>query len=219
MSLPHFKFALITPTRGDRSILLQQCKNLAARQTYQHSEHLIIDFDPSTKDKDITARYRHGFNLAQDMGMDFVLFWEDDDWYCPRYSQYMVKNWIEKGKPHLFGQCQSFYYHLKLQRGRLLNHAGRSSAFNTLIRCDKKIRWPADNEPFADLFLWRNYPGIAINMPSVYSPITIGIKHGIGLAGGAGHKAKYSSRSIYDHSWFTRAVAHPDIDFYDKLDF
>lgn len=211
------KFALVIPTRGDRPQFIEQCKSLIARQTLQPTEVLWMDYKPESNRKDITQRYRRGVELATKKGYQFVVFWEDDDWYHPKYLEWLIGEWQKKGRPNSFGVGETYYYHHAM--GGLLHyhHPKRSSAFCMIMKLPVRMNWPNDNQPFLDMHIYKSMGTKTIMFPKdqIYA---IGIKHGIGLSGGGGHRAvhKYKISPKENRDWFYSHIGE-DIKFYDNL--
>ena len=207
-------FCLIIPTRGDRPKFLQQCRKQIARQTLQPNGVIWMDYAPEGPAKDITQRYRRGVEQATKAGYEFVVFWEDDDWYHPDYLKWLVEGWKAKGKPNFYGVGETYYYHLGLESHIHMKHAGRTSMFCTLAKLPWRIQWPADSQPFLDMHIHRQTKVVTVDFPpnQVYA---IGIKHGIGKTGGGGHngRLKYQSGK---KPWFTNWVG-TDLPFYDAV--
>ena len=67
-------------------------------------------------------------------GYDFVVFWEDDDWYHPKYLEWLIGEWVKKNKPNFFGVGETYYYNLLIGKSHHMPHPGRTSAFCTLIK-------------------------------------------------------------------------------------
>lgn len=211
------KFALIIPTRGDRPQFIKQCKFLISRQTLQPNEVIWMDYPPEDNRKDITQRYRRGVEQATKKGYNFVVFWEDDDWYHPKYLEWLVGEWQKKGMPNAFGVGETYYYHHSL--GGLLHyhHPERSSAFCMIMKLPVRMKWPHDYQPFLDMHIYKTIGTQTIMFPKnqIYA---IGIKHGIGLSGGGGHRAIHGYKILpkENREWFYRNVGE-DIKFYDTL--
>lgn len=207
-------FCLIIPTRGDRPKFLQRCREQIARQTLQPKGCIWMDYAPESEAKDITQRYRRGVEQATRAGYEFVVFWEDDDWYHPGYLQWLVTNWQAKGRPDFFGVGETYYYHLGLESHIHMPHPGRTSMFCTLARLPWRITWPADSQPFLDMHIHRQGKVITIPFPAdqVYA---IGIKHGIGKTGGGGHNSRMSYKSG-KKAWFSKWVGG-DLPFYEAM--
>ena len=208
------KIGVVIPTRGDREgfldnalrmlkgqlILDSSPKNLYGHVQLLWENVIIVDFTPSDDKKDITKRYRIGYDTLRNRGLDAIFFWEDDDWYSPMYIQVMIHEWIKAGKPDIFGTNYTIYYHLKLQKWFKMEHYERASAMNTLIVPDLAIKWCPDDEPYTDAYLWLNIQG------KTFTPeehISLGMKHGIGLTGGGSHidrlhRYKYSGEGLLE---------------------
>ena len=107
------KLGVLIPTRGDREKFLNHAKFLLSKQTIKPDEINIVDFKPSDNEKDITKRYRIGCEqLFNEKKCDLVVFWEDDDWYSPKYLETIKNNWIESENPQIIGIGKTIYYHI-----------------------------------------------------------------------------------------------------------
>lgn len=213
------KIATITPTRGDRKDFLAQCRRMIHRQTLPPDEVIFVDFHSRDNEKDITLRYRRGIAEAIKRGCDIALFIEDDDWYHHEYIEWMVRMWESRGRPDLFGIEETYYYHLKLQNLWHSNHADRASAFSTLVNLKfTGMTWPADNDPFTDLWIWREWKcrkaTIKFDREKIY---TIGVKHGMGLTGGSGHRNNIRWTMQKAQFWFNGKINQMDAQFYNRM--
>ena len=99
----------------------------------------------------------------------------------------MLTEWINHGKPEIFGTNYTYYYHIGMLKFKKLVHFRRASAMNTLIKPDLNIVWPVDNDPYTDLNLWKQLNGVTFTPKEI---ISIGIKHNIGKTGGQYHNSK-----------------------------
>jgi len=209
----------VTPTRGDRGQLLEQCKKYVERQTHKVQEHIIIDYPPTGKQKDITPRFRDGINQAISKGADIIVFMEDDDWYHPNYIKQMLAGWNSVGRPACFGIGFTYYYHIGTRAWTTMRHPQRASAFCTMLTATaiNNFKWPSDSDPFLDVHLWKKIPGGRTIMPQPL--IALGIKHGIGLSGGMGHNKKWRAYTNTDlsMSWLRGVVGEEDFKFYQQL--
>ena len=225
------KIGIITPDRGDRPELLNQWRYLLLNQTLKPNYIILVDhklLEPSGE-VDITKRYRIGYDLLRNKGLDLIAYIENDDFYAPTYLEYWANKWIEKGKPDLLGSDFTYYYHLKLKKYFKFNHEQRSSMMNTFMKPDMTFEWCADNEPYTDMHLW-NYAVMAgfFGGPSpfkgciVQPPIlSIGMKHGVGLCGGLGHNSQSRivngqlandrlNRYVHEDNGFLQANVDPE---------
>ena len=212
------KIIAVTPTRGDRPRLLDQCKYYIGRQTYPIYKHLIIDHPPKDNEKDITLRFREGITQAFSEGADLVIIAEDDDWYHPDYVGQMVNGWESAGNPSTFGISYTYYYHLGISSFMFMKHPERASAFSTMVTKDVlRMKWPADKDPFFDIVLWKQFKGKTMMPDKILS---LGIKgYAVGaLFGGMGHNSTWQAYrdKDADMSWLHNVVGE-DFEFYRKL--
>jgi glycosyltransferase involved in cell wall biosynthesis len=222
---------VIIPTRGDRPEFLKQAINLLYRQSVKPTEVLIIDDAPQPGVKDITKRYRIGYDEFRNKNFDVLFFWEDDDYYTPNYIETMLNAWLASGKPDLFGTTYTIYYHIGLQKYFTMNHLERSSAMSTMIKPDMDFNWPIDTEPYTDTHLWmvakHTKYGLFFNKLKgvVFTPqqhICLGIKHGVGLTGGDMHTTRLHRYDQYgqpdeDHKFLSSVVDTESLEFYKSF--
>jgi glycosyltransferase involved in cell wall biosynthesis len=186
------RVGVIVPTRGDRPLFLQNCKRLISNQTLKPTEVLFVDFKPINSQKDITKRYRFGYDYFRNKGLDVIALMEDDEWYHPEYLERMTSQWDKSGRPDLLGTNYTIYYHVRLFKYFIMRHTRRSVAMSTLIKPDMNFNWCPDTEAYTDSHLWfaakhqygKKLTGI------VWAPpfhLCLGIKHGVGLTGGSNH--------------------------------
>ena len=178
--------AVLIPSRNDRPDFLANCLRMMQAQTLQPYHIEIVDDKALSNEKDITWRYRIGYDRLRNKCFDVIALIENDDWYSPNYLEYMVQQWIDAGKPVLFGTDYTIYYHLKEQAYFTMNHDDRASAMNTLIRPDFYFNWCKDNDPYTDIHLW-HHAGTTQKIIHPDKHYSIGMKHGIGLCGGRNH--------------------------------
>lgn len=176
--------AVVIPNRAGRKVFMKQCLKMINRQTLKPDHIEIVDYAPLSLEKDITQRYKYGYNQCR--SFDVVLFMENDDYYHPQYIEYMVSKWIENGRPQLLGMDHTIYYHLHKRAYFTMHHITRSSAMNTLLTGNLNFTWPADNDPYTDIHIWMKagLKGLIITPDKEYC---IGMKHGVGLCGGGNH--------------------------------
>ena len=86
-----------------REKFLHQAIALISEQTYQPSIIEIVQDPPIYKIPDVAWRYKIGIERCKQKGADVIIFWEDDDWYKYTYIESMIKHWIMKGNPAIFG--------------------------------------------------------------------------------------------------------------------
>tara|TARA_Y100001972_G_scaffold123236_1_gene170155 strand:- start:262 stop:951 length:690 start_codon:yes stop_codon:yes gene_type:complete len=188
------KIGILTPTRGDRPLFVDQYNEIIKSQTLQPDEIIKVDYKPVSQKKDLGARYRIGIQEAQEKKCDILFLWEDDDWYHPNYLQWMYNKWLEYDKPDVLGVNETYYYHIIENRLRHLKHDGRSSAFCTLLKLPYKYSFTQDEDIFFDLHLYKTHAKKYLKSKTISFDneiYAIGIKHGYGVSGGAGHNPKF----------------------------
>jgi hypothetical protein len=213
--------AALVPTRGDRPDFVAHCRWLISRQTRKIDHVEFVDFPPAGPEKDITKRYRVGLSRLCDK-TDVIFLWEDDDWYSKEYVEKMLGGWEQENRPELFGFSKTCYYHICTMSRSEMSHPGRASAMNTLVRADavERIKFPEDSQPFFDISLWKSLRGTAHD---VYGWPCVGIKHGVGLSGGIGHRRDWLGYNIQDPEMdWLRSLMKEDaddrsLDFYKSI--
>lgn len=208
------KVGVIIPDRGDRPELLSHCLKMIESQTRKADLIYTIDFKPTSKAPDLTKRVRLGFEWAKNEGCDCVLIMENDDYYSENYIETMVDEWIKAGRPELFGTAYTYYYHIFKRQYNKIDHPKRASLMNTLISCKADISFPKDDYVFLDLVLWRQMQGVTFKPRQ---PISIGIKHGIGLCGGVGHDKMQYKNDDFDLEFLNLHVDEQSFYFYQNL--
>lgn len=204
------KVAIIVPYRNDRPLFLDNLLRMLKAQTFQNFFVVLMNEEPISNDKDITWRYRKGYEATKGKNYDAVFFMEVDDWYSPNYLQTMLHAWIAHGQPVIFGTDYTIYYHLGINKWFTMNHTRRSSAMSTIIKPNLDIEWCADNDPYTDVHLWKLFRG----QHATFKPnkhICLGIKHGVGLTGGRNH-TDFMHRYINDDSDKSFLREHMDND-------
>lgn len=190
------KVGVIVPTRNDRPILEKNCRRLISYQTRQPDELIFVDYAPKSSEPDLTQRVRYGVSELMNK-VDLILIIENDDWYAPDYIEYMCNEW-SKSKPDMIGLGKTMYYNIIKNEYAEFSHRGRASLMSTGISSEyaKRIKWPADNYVWLDMELFAGAKTVHTPMPENW--YAIGIKHGIGLCGGAGHTEKWHRYSKQD---------------------
>jgi hypothetical protein len=221
------KIAIVIPTRGDRPDFLNHCKRMIHNQTYSPDEVIFVDYEPTRRNiVDLTVRYKKGINIARQRGCNVIFFWEDDDWYDCRYLEWMMANWERSDKPEVFGISVSYYFNLLAMKGTMFDHPLRSSMFCTALHIHEQkwnsLEWPADDERFLDLWIWRRWNKlIRADFPFPTDKIyTVGIKHGTGMLGGGGHEVSSNIyiNSKYNRDWLESVVDPQSFEFYKKYE-
>jgi hypothetical protein len=209
------KIACIIPDRSDRPQFLEHCRKMLQRQTVQISHCELVNFSATSDKPDITQRYRIGYENVCKLvpNVDVIFFIENDDYYAPDYIEKMLLAWVQNDKPDLFGTSYTYYYHICLNAYFKMTHPERASAMNTMIKPYLKINWPADNEVYTDLHLWL-YDHVLSGTKKTWTPeipISIGIKHGVGLCGGRHHNDRLGRYKMAGGWGNESASGHEDL--------
>lgn len=231
------KVGVIMPHRGDRDMFLPQFHKCIEHQTLQPEILEIIDYPPKSGDVDITPRYREGYERMRGKGLDLIAFMEIDDYYRPEYLETMAKGWQHARTPKIFGTNYTIYYHIGMKRWFRFEHFRRSSMMSTFIRPDLDLQWPSDDDPYADLELWKQFKNYVLDRDGIkqvrrgdnqqnewmtYQPnhhICIGVKHGIGMCGGRMHTDHLHKYNKEDKNMelFKSIVDAESLKFYETL--
>lgn len=208
------KFCTITPTRNDRPEFDEFCKFQISRFNTKPDYSYFIDYSPKEKTKDLTQRVRFGIELARKDGFERVYIIENDDWYSQSY--------FDKERSASFtGYSETFYYNIMTERYTKLFHQDHSCLFNIGfdISALEGFLWPPDKEPYLDLALWkqaRKKRRERVLMKLSDMPECIGIKHGIGLSGGKGHRMKLKKVDP-GMQWLKQRIDSDSFEFYKSL--
>lgn len=230
--------ACVMPTR-DRPRFAAQAIRLFKRQTYLNSvliianggSPLLVEDDrvkevfissaegPTSPRASMILNYRHGILAAElTPGVEYIAFWEDDDWYHPRRLQMQVEG-IGDAVAHGFGY--TYYYHLRMGTFRMNHHPRWSSNCCTMLRKSwiSSVGYPDSGAP--DVDLWTNHIKDKGVLSSSQFPIpVIGIKHNLGAVVGNGHRGVKGERDP-DRNWLRAemmAANDPEsVQFYDSV--
>jgi hypothetical protein len=213
--------AVLIPTIKGREQFLQQAKNLISEQTITPSFIEIVDDEQrNLKVVDVAWRYKIGIQRCLKKGADVIIFWEDDDWYKYNYIELMLKHWVMKGSPDVFGISRTIYYNIVKRKYMFMDHPDRASMMSTMVTKNFKPKWEDKQNPFVDLLIWKEseYKKRTWDIPFEKS-IAIGIKHGIGLCAGGGHRWR-DEKYPYDDSnlrFLSFIVDKDSLNFYSNF--
>jgi len=204
---------VITPHQDKRrAAFLERLETYIYRQTMQPDSWIVVDHKLPLQ-TDLTARIKHGCELAVADGADLILIMEDDDWYDEHYIATMATEWDKAGRPEIIGIDSTRYYHIKSQGYVILNHPARSSLMSTGISREGAARmiWPDDDFIFLDIPMWKHLNGHTFS-----ADLAVGIKHGVGNKGGVGHRPNWVQYS-QDKDWaMLRKWIGEDSEFYEQ---
>lgn len=213
------KTAIIIPDRSDRPEFLKNCLRMMSAQSLQPDHIEIVNDPPLSDSKDITWRYRNGYDRLRGKGFDIIFLIENDDWYSPKYLEYMSNKWQSHGRPDLIGTDYTIYYHLNQKAWFTMNHPERASAMNTLIKPDLDFNWCQDSDPYTDLHLWLR-AGLTGKIFHPGNHLSIGMKHGIGLCGGVNHVDRMDRYTNKDNdSGFLHKIMIKENDDFESFNF
>lgn len=206
----------IVPSRGDRPNFLENCMRQISTQTLKPAEISVMDYEPESICKDITQRYRRGYDKLREKGLDVIALLEDDDYYSPNYLEYMVDKWLHYNKPDLLGTSYTWYYNLRLKAYFKMEHHTQSHAMSTLIKPDLNFPWCPDNEAFTDVWLWNLHSHLKGTIFTPDHTICMGMKHGVGLTGANSHTTNlYRFKfSDIDLAFLRSNLAEPSFQFF-----
>jgi len=184
------KFAIITPDRNDRKELLQHCREQVKRFHFK-AEHYVINYKAETEDCDLIPRVKKGIDMAKAEGCEWVVIVENDDHYPADYLDRIIPYMQDMGRfgsYDFIGDPNTTYYNLRNRTYSEMSHAGRASLFTTSFRISalEGFKWPVETSPFLDIPLWEF--GRKKRRCKFIQSGAVGIKHGIGKAGGSGHR-------------------------------
>lgn len=204
------RFAVIIPDRGDRPDFTKFCLQQLDRMTVKPSEIVHVDFQPVDDSFDLVERVHFGTMAVEGMGIDLAFIIENDDYYPADYFERFGDMSAD-----IFGDDMTFYYNIKLKSFSNYYHPGRSSLFTTGFRLSafKTFQWGGDQ--FLDLRLW-SWANEQKLKTRFSSGGTVGIKHGIGLCGGKGHKMKLKNTD-FNYKWLSKMVDVEALEFYKEM--
>ncbi len=212
------KIGILVPTQGKRPNFLKQCIKYIDSQTYQPDIVEIVG-DKSGLEYDLTWRFRLGLERIKNK-CDLVFIFEDDDYYSPDYIQVYLQKYRTFGSPSLIGRDETTYYHLANNKYHTFNHPRRASMFSTVIhhRIIPHIIYPSDDFIAFDMHLWQQFNTTAQAFHLPYN-INLGIKHGLGITGGIGHKSDHRIYTNEDTNWsyLTKIVGEENASIYRHI--
>lgn len=206
-------FCAIIPTRGDRKPFLDHCLWQLDRMTVKPKAVFLINHEPVYGKVDLVARVQAGVACAIGEGIDVCFIVEDDDAYKPdHFKRYMDVF----DKADFVGQDYSHYYNLRNRTWFKFTHSYRASLCSTAFRVSalNNFKWPAEDDPFLDLSLWKY---ARTRRRKFIDTGMVGIKHGMGLCGGKGHRMVMRNKDP-DMAWLKSIVDQESFEFYKSLD-
>lgn len=207
------KFAVIIPDRNDRPEFTANCFRQLDRMTLKPDVVIHVN-DPVWKQGyDLIDRIHMGAGRALEAGIDPCFIIENDDYYPADYFERSVPYLHDY---HFVGQEYSDYYNLKNQTHNRFIHPHRASLFTTGFKISalNNFEWPDNSKPFLDIPLWHY---ARHKKRKFIDTGAIGLKHGLGLCGGKGHKMNWPKNYDLDMNWLKKAVDKESFEFYRSL--
>jgi hypothetical protein len=203
-------FAVIIPDRNDRPELTKHCFWQIQRMTRKPDEIIHVNYPPISQDMDLAERVHNGVMAAKSKGYELVFIMENDDFYP---SDYFERFGDMKGD--FFGDDLTFYYNLRNRTFQSFPHAGRSSFFTSGFRVSTIQKFQFTGNQFLDKRMWEYAADRCLKRTFVHTG-AVGIKHGVGLCGGKGHKMNL--RNIDQNmNWLRDRVDSESFSFYSEL--
>lgn len=145
-----------------------------------------INYSPTTSGFDLVDRIFVGTCKAKADGLDWCFVIENDDFYPFNYFDRFLP-YIDKYD--FLGEDKTTYYNLQNKTYRTFDHPYRSSLFTSAFKISalNNFEWPANDKAFLDIELWKY---ARHKRRKFIETGAIGIKHGLGLCGGKGHKMR-----------------------------
>lgn len=206
------KHLAITMDRGDRPELLAHCKWQVSRFV-NTIDHHIVDYPAKNSSPDLTERVKAGYEYAKENGYDWIHIVENDDYMS---KDYLLRMWDKFDNSDFIGSEFTYYYNLRNRTWERTHHPNHSSLFCTSFRVEamKDFKWHTAHKVFLDLDIWRYARKSRITFTDLPA---IGIKHGIGLCGGKGHKQTMPNKD-QNLEWLKSKVDETSYEFYSKLE-
>lgn len=206
------KFCAIIPDRNDRPELTEFCLKQLRRMSNYPDKVYHINYTPLSEGYDLIDRIQEGVRLAYADGIDWCCIVENDDFYPANYFDRLSVNFE---RHDFIGDQLTTYYNLKNLTHKTFNHPHRSSLFTTAFRISalNNFDWPVSENPFLDIELWKH---ARFRRRTFINTGAIGIKHGIGLCGGKGHKMHMSNHD-QNLEWLSSHVDEMSFQFYKEM--
>lgn len=203
------EYCAIIPDRGDRPEFTEHCLNRLRSFNLPFDLAIIhVNYKPFSNQFDLIERIKTGVKQAKHNGYKKAFIVENDDWYSHEYFQPFNEDFM--------GYQDTIYYHIKSKTWEQTLHPNHSSLFTTAFKLSALdgFRWPRPDTVFLDIELWRHAK--KLNWKLKKDSSCIGIKHGIGLCGGMGHRQTFPYKD-YDLKWLASKVDEQSLELYKRL--
>jgi len=205
------EYCAIIPDRGDRPEFTEHClERLRVISTELPFDLGIVhvDYPPFGNSFDLIERIKTGIKQAKHWGFTKAFIVENDDWYSPEYFKPFDEDFV--------GYSDTIYYHIKNKTWEQTFHAQHSSLFSTAfkIAAMATFKWPRPDSVFLDIGIWKYAINYKFRLEKE-NP-NIGIKHGMGLCGGMGHRQTFPFKD-YEMKWIKSKVDEQSFELYKEL--
>lgn len=207
--------ALLTVDRGDRKPMYDHCLYQVSRFVTSFDRHIQIIRPPKNNAPDLTERVYEGYLQAVELGIDWIIMIESDDFYAKHYLHEVM---LRFDGADFVGSEFTHYYHLQNRTWERSSHPNHSSLFTTAFRVSalKDFKWKSASKVFLDIDLWIYARNKGLRRKFVDLP-AIGIKgHGFGLVGGKGHRQTFKNKDP-EMKWLKSKVDEESFEFYESL--
>lgn len=207
------KFCVIIPDRGDRPEFTEHCFRQLDRMTLKPGITIHMNGEPESSAFDLVQRVFKGVKTAQNAGYDLCFIIENDDYYPSNYFERFAPYFDDF---HFFGSESSLYYNLKNQTHNTFQHPHRASLFTTGFKISglNNFEWPQADRPFLDIDLWKY---ARHKKRKFIDTGAIGMKHGLGLCGGKGHKMYWPKNYDKGMNRLRNIVDQESFQFYRQM--
>lgn len=192
--------------------MLDHCLWQLDRMTVQPSATYLVNHAGRDGVIDLVPRIQAGVASARRDGIDICFIVENDDFFPEDYFKRLLPWFHDRD---FVGQNFTHYYSLKEMTYQRFDHPNRSSLCATAFRVSalNNFDWPQDDYPFLDIPLWKY---ARHKRRKFIDTGMVGIKTGLGLCGGKGHRMKLRNHD-YDLKWLAAHVDAKSLEFYQQL--
>ena len=199
-------YCAIIPDRGDRPEFTEHC--LQRLKAHDWIDIIHVCYEPVDNHFDLIDRIKKGVKQAKFEGYKKTFIVENDDWYHPDYFRPFEEDFV--------GYQDTIYYHIKSKTWEHTFHPKHSSLFTTAFKLEALdgFIWPRPDTVFLDIELWKH--AMRKKWLLKKGNPCIGIKHGIGLCGGMGHRQTFPFKD-FQMEWLASKVDEKSLNLYKQL--
>jgi hypothetical protein len=172
----------------------------------------LVNYPPKDSYPDLAERVMIGIERAK---YNRIFIVEDDDYYPDTFFADLLKH----NKFDFIGYGSTIYYHVGRRAYIYMNHPTHAGLFTTGLLKDALDLSVFHGNVFLDIRLWEyaRKKNSFLLLP-LKKDFPIGIKHGIGLCGGAGHRPDFKySFPDENWEWLKSHVREESFNFYQKI--